>query len=219
MYDSAFKGIDQESSTFNRGGWIQISGTNNNKLTLAGNAGGIGSSVFILQDNQLLLDLRKKGSVSTLQHGHLLLQSIVDTENTVDDISIEASAARAPYNMITLENEGLDTDDNISWNIGLAKSIENTGLGSDYSNALTFALSESGGSTFYKAVIEDDGDFHQLSDLRFKENISSVEGGLHTLMQLSPKSYTFQNQVDTKRNFGFLAQEPSKSITRFGFGN
>ncbi len=53
----------------------------------------------------------------------------------------------------------------------------------------------------------EDGAIVHASDLRKKENISSIENTLRKLMTLDPKNYNYKSKGGSKKSMGFIAQE------------
>jgi hypothetical protein len=47
----------------------------------------------------------------------------------------------------------------------------------------------------------------QTSDLRMKENIFTLTGGLETVLKMNPVSYMWKDRSDNKRHLGLVAQE------------
>ncbi len=69
-----------------------------------------------------------------------------------------------------------------------------------------------------KACIRSDGDYKQMSDARFKKDISEVNEneGLSAVMKLRPVKYHFKDEGDfARRHFGFLAQDVEKLYPSF----
>ena len=216
--DGTFAGIvGLVSEQFLNGGVLEILGVSDNRLSLWGNFGGLGSKLIINHDDDDLLTLGSNqfdGFSIKRFYGQMKIRSVGNVDITAEDVNNTGAiqAGNAPYDMIALENDGPNLADDITWHIGIATGIEQSGgVGGlddyDYVNALTFSLTEPGTSPFYKALIEDDGDFHQISDQRLKENINEIQEGVKTVMKLAPKSYNFKERKDNKKNYGFLAQE------------
>ena len=53
----------------------------------------------------------------------------------------------------------------------------------------------------------DDGQYHNVSDRRLKENINPLKAVLPSLMLLQAKNYTMKTDKDKKPRIGFIAQE------------
>ncbi|WP_420153872.1 tail fiber domain-containing protein [Siphonobacter sp.] len=51
-----------------------------------------------------------------------------------------------------------------------------------------------------------------VSDIRSKKDISALEGGLATVMQLQPKKYHYKGNKNTHYSLGFIAQEVQKVL-------
>lgn len=69
-----------------------------------------------------------------------------------------------------------------------------------------------------RSCIRSDGEYRQLSDARFKKDISplSASSGLAAVMKLNPVSYHFLNEQKTERlHTGFIAQEVEKIFPEF----
>lgn len=69
-----------------------------------------------------------------------------------------------------------------------------------------------------RSCIRSDGEYRQLSDARFKKNISPIanDEGLKSVSRLNPVKYHFKNEGDADRlHFGFLAQEVEKIFPQF----
>lgn len=69
-----------------------------------------------------------------------------------------------------------------------------------------------------RSCIRSDGEYRQLSDARYKKNISRLETskGLAAVLQLNPVTYHFTNEKDIERKHtGFIAQEVEKIFPEF----
>lgn len=69
-----------------------------------------------------------------------------------------------------------------------------------------------------KSCIRSDGEYRQLSDARFKKNISAIANadGLAAVLNLKPVKYNFTNEKDGERlHYGFLAQDVEKIFPQF----
>ncbi|MFT3679080.1 MAG: tail fiber domain-containing protein [Ferruginibacter sp.] len=69
-----------------------------------------------------------------------------------------------------------------------------------------------------RSCIRSDGEYRQMSDARYKKNISSINycEGLAAVMQLNPVKYNFKDETDLEqRHYGFLAQDVEKIFPQF----
>jgi hypothetical protein len=57
-----------------------------------------------------------------------------------------------------------------------------------------------------------DGTISCTSDIRLKENISDINYGLNTIMQLNPISFDWKNQDNPNRSLGFIAQDVEELV-------
>lgn len=67
---------------------------------------------------------------------------------------------------------------------------------------------------WFNGDINVTGTYYNISDVRFKDNISPLTGSLNKILQLNPTSYTFKTEEFSglslqkdKLHFGFIAQE------------
>lgn len=59
---------------------------------------------------------------------------------------------------------------------------------------------------------EGSGGHVELSDTRYKKNISDINNGISFIKKLSPKSYEFTNGTSGRRHFGFLTSDIEKVL-------
>ena len=108
-----------------------------------------------------------------------------------------------------------------TYNAGTAVTIEPSGnLGVGTNNPLYALDVKTTGSSTVIARFNNDstntsctltangGTLNCSSDKRLKKNIATIEGGLETLMKLSPATYNWKHEQDTIiKTMGFIAQE------------
>lgn len=61
---------------------------------------------------------------------------------------------------------------------------------------------------------EGSGGHVELSDARYKKNITDIEHGIDFIKSLSPKSYEFTNGTSGRRHFGFLTTDIEKILLK-----
>jgi hypothetical protein len=123
----------------------------------------------------------------------------------------------SPLNLSQLENIGgqFSGSWNLTNNYGV-KAVANGGQHSIgiYATANSAPLNHAG---YFNGNVEVINGTY-ISDQQFKTNISSIEGGLKTLIQLKPVSYDFnlanfpQFNFDNKHHLGFIAQDVENVI-------
>jgi hypothetical protein len=64
-----------------------------------------------------------------------------------------------------------------------------------------------GNSSFRWKTVYSAGGVVTTSDLRMKDNIVTINGGLETVLKLNPVTYTWKDRSDNKRHLGLVAQE------------
>ena len=75
-------------------------------------------------------------------------------------------------------------------------------------NNLTFGHKDDSGTIGDRAYIDSDGEYHQISDRRLKENIQPLNNALETVLSLNPVKYYYKHDLEKKRQtVGFIAQE------------
>ncbi|HET7119427.1 MAG TPA: tail fiber domain-containing protein [Hanamia sp.] len=80
------------------------------------------------------------------------------------------------------------------------------------------ARSTTTGNFAYVANIDDQGNYHQLSDARTKKDIASLDKSsmLQKLLSLKPSNYHFTNQnTNTPKSYGFIAQDVEQVFPEF----
>lgn len=119
--------------------------------------------------------------------------------------------------------------DNTFWNIGNGKIKTCVNVNLAFLDPLGIIGSLVNGCTTYsalvfqyngisKACIRSDGEYRQMSDARYKKNISPVKDqeGLAAILRLKPVKYHFTDeQKDNNQHYGFLAQDVEKIFPQF----
>ncbi len=130
------------------------------------------------------------------------------------------SSTSVNYNgLIVKENVGIGTDDpsaQLELEYGHDNSVivlddtagdytSNAGIGN---NGQAFRIHNADTGTAVFQVMLDGSGHSDLSDVRLKENISSIEGSLNKILRIRPVSFNMKNS--TIKNIGFIAQELQK---------
>lgn len=88
----------------------------------------------------------------------------------------------------------------------------------DGTSYLVFQAKHSDGTFSNVANIDEQGNYHQTSDRRFKKDIASLDQNdmLQKLLSLKPSNYHFINQSNnTQKSYGFIAQDVEQVFPEF----
>jgi hypothetical protein len=64
-----------------------------------------------------------------------------------------------------------------------------------------------GHSSYRWSIVYSAGGVSTTSDLRKKDNITTISRGLETVLELNPVFFTWKDKSDSKRHIGLIAQE------------
>jgi len=74
-------------------------------------------------------------------------------------------------------------------------------------NPITDNTYSCGHNDFRWSIVYSAGSVSTTSDLRKKDNITPISGGLETVLDLNPVFFTWKDKSDSKRHIGLIAQE------------
>jgi len=182
-------GIGTTNPSFNSGSGLEISRSNTCTLRVENTGTGPSSAEFFAGNNKTVI-----GSTSNV---HTEFRT-----NSVERMRIDTSGDL----LIGRTSTGASASDH-----GL--QLYGTGyiyiFSSGSGNNDVIRVYDSGGNL--NAAIDADGDYHDLSDAKYKENIAPSKRGLSDIMGLNVVSFDWNNK-DRHETSGFIAQEMEQAI-------